>query len=190
MLIFWPTAWTDLPDCPSSNGRCTRPRAALPARQPRCDAVARAFHWPFPVAPCHWSLRRGSSMFSKTKAALLPVCVAACLHLVPAPAQAQTQAGVSAAATATGSRPDPADATVRVPAAQHTSPLRAYQAFTDPQVTPWRDNNALVRQRGGWRAYAREALEPDAAATVAPAAPRPAAPVRPAPGGHAGHPAQ
>ena len=130
-------------------------------------------------------------MFPRPKAAALPLWAVAGLQLVLAPAQAQTQAAapVSSASSpaSAGSRPDPADARALVPAALYVSPLRAYQGFAEPQVAPWRETNELVRQRGGWRAYAREAREPDAAPTAAPAASRPTAAEKPASGGHSGH---
>jgi hypothetical protein len=116
-------------------------------------------------------------MFFKTKAALLPMWAIAGLQLLPGAAQAQTQAATPAASAATSTRPDPADPKARVPSALYVSPLRAYQAFSEAPVAPWRETNELVRQRGGWRAYAREAREPDAAASAA----------KPASGGHAGH---
>ena len=117
-------------------------------------------------------------MIVNSKAALLPLWAIAGLHLWLACAQAQTAA--PAAPQPAGTRADPADPKVQVPAALYTSPLRAYKAFTEPQLAPWRDTNERVQQRGGWRAYAREAREarePDAA--------RPAS--NPASGGHAGH---
>ena len=115
-------------------------------------------------------------MFSKTKAALLPMWAIAGLQLLAGAAQAQTQAAAPGASAATSARPDPADPKARVPSALYVSPLRAYQAFSEPQVAPWRETNELVRLRGGWRAYAREAREPDAAAPAA----------KPASSGHAG----
>lgn len=126
-------------------------------------------------------------MFPKIKAALLPMWAIAGLHLGLAPAQAQTQAAAPAAATAKANRPDPADPKAPVPSALYASPLRAYQVFAEPQVAPWRETNDLVRQRGGWRSYAREAREPDAARPVAPAASQPLPAAKPAAGGHAGH---
>lgn len=124
-------------------------------------------------------------MFPKTKAALLPLWAIAGLQLVLAPAQAQTQTAAPAASAAKRNRPDPADPAAQVPSALYTSPLRAYQAYTEPPIAPWRDTNDLVRQRGGWRAYAREAREPDAVRPAAASQPAPAA--KPASGGHVGH---
>ena len=126
-------------------------------------------------------------MFLNPKAALLPMWAIAGLHLGLAPAQAQTPAVAPAAATARAHRPDPADAKAPVPSALYASPLRAYQPFAEPQVAPWRETNELVRQRGGWRSYAREAREPDAVRPAAPAASQPLPAAKPASGGHAGH---
>ena len=124
-------------------------------------------------------------MFST--AALLALCAIAGLQLVPGHAQAQAQAPAPTSATAPPARPDPADPKAPVPAAPYRSALNAYQAFSEPQVAPWRDTNELVRQRGGWRAYAREAREPDAARQPSPAASQPAAAPMPAASGHSGH---
>ena len=126
-------------------------------------------------------------MFPKFRAALLPLWATAGLHLVLVPAQAQTHAATPQLAVAPGTRADPADPKASVPTTLYVSPLRAYQGFAEPQVAPWRETNELVRQRGGWRAYAREAREPDAAPAAAPAASRPAAAGKPASGGHSGH---
>ncbi len=109
------------------------------------------------------------------------------LHLGPAPAQAQTPAAAPVAAIAKANRSDPADPKAQVPSALYASPLRAYQTFAEPQVAPWRETNDLVRQRGGWRSYAREAREPDAARPAVPAASQPLPAAKPASGGHAGH---
>ena len=129
-------------------------------------------------------------MFPKSRAALLPLWAAAGLQLVLVPAQAQAQAAAPAtpkSAVAIGTRADPADPKAAVPTSLYVSPLRAYQGFAEPQVAPWLETNELVRQRGGWRAYAREAREPDAAPATAPAASRPSAAAKPASGGHSGH---
>ena len=130
-------------------------------------------------------------MFLKFKAAPLPLWAIAGLQLVlasaPTAAQAQAQATAPASSTPAGARSDPADPRAPVPAALYASPLRAYQGFAEPQVAPWRDTNELVRQRGGWRAYAREAREPDAPQPAARGASPPAPAAKPASGGHAGH---
>ena len=130
-------------------------------------------------------------MFPKSKAAPLPLWAIAGLQLVlvsaPAAAQAQAQTTALASPAPASARPDPADPKAPVPTAQYVSPLRAYQGLAEPQVAPWRETNDVVRQRGGWRAYAREAREPDAQKPAAPGASQPAAAAKPASGGHAGH---
>lgn len=116
-------------------------------------------------------------MNSKPGAARLPTWAFAGLQLIAVPSWAQP---VTATAPATAaSRPDPGDPKAPVPAAAYRSSLSAYHGFTEPPVAPWRETNERVRQRGGWRAYAREAREADA--PQAPAS-------RPAEGGHSGHP--
>ena len=128
-------------------------------------------------------------MFPKSKAVPLPLWAIAGLQLVlvAAPTAAQAQATAPASPAPASARPDPADPKAPVPAALYVSPLRAYQGFAEPQVAPWRETNELVRQRGGWRAYAREAREPDAPQPAARGASQPAPAAKPASGGHAGH---
>lgn len=126
-------------------------------------------------------------MFPKSKAAALPLWAIAGLQLALGSAETQAQGTAPAAPTPASARSDPADPKAKVPAVLYASPLRAYQGFTEPEVAPWRDTNALVHQRGGWRAYAREAREPDAPRPVAPGASQPVPAAKPASGGHAGH---
>ena len=146
-------------------------------------------------------------MFVKTKAARRPLwafagplwllahAAAGAQQAIPAPNPTPT-AGAAALIGATP-RQDPADPKAAVPQAVYLSPLRAYQGFVAPPLAPWRDSNEQVRQRGGWRAYAREGQAdgqaPGQAASSPATAPAPAAPPAPtasppAPGHHAGHP--
>ena len=122
-------------------------------------------------------------MFMKPKAALLPMWAVAGLQmmLVLAPAQAQVPAPTAVI------RPDPADPRAPHLPASYSSPLQAYQRFSEPPVAPWRQTNDLVGQRGGWRAYAREASDPGAAQPAAPNASQPTSIPKPAAGGHSGH---
>ncbi|MDL2336791.1 MAG: hypothetical protein QFE16_03025, partial [Pseudomonadota bacterium] len=121
-------------------------------------------------------------MVSKSRAAWLSAWAVAGFQCLAAAAQTTAPAAGAAVVTA---RPDPADASAPVPSAIYRSPLTGYQAHAEPQVAPWRDSNDVVRQRGGWRAYAREARGP--AAAGAPLADVPAsAPTTAAPG-HSGH---
>jgi len=126
-------------------------------------------------------------MFPRTKAALLPLWAIVGLHLVLVPVQAQPQTAAPSGPAASSPRQDPADPKARVPSALYASPLRTYQAFSEPQVGSWSETNELVRQRGGWRAYAREAREPDATRPSAPSASQPLPAAKPAASGHAGH---
>jgi hypothetical protein len=76
----------------------------------------------------------------------------------------------------------PHDGVPRVPAAMtlsYDSAFHGYQPFGEARAGNWQAANAAVRERGGWRAYAREAL---------PESPRPGneAPAKPA-DPHAGH---
>ncbi len=106
----------------------------------------------------------------------------------PAAAQA-SQPGSAAPVT----KRDPLNAAERVPTVQHRSALASYRAHAEQPVGSWREANDTVTKIGGWRAYAREASQPDASAPMPPSAPPPVAPVakpaatQPAPAGHAGH---
>lgn len=82
-------------------------------------------------------------------------------------------------------RADPLDAQARVPAATYRSALAGYRRLGEDKPVPWPQANETVNRIGGWRAYAREAQQPDAAASApgARGAPSPA----PAPS-HGSHP--
>jgi hypothetical protein len=43
------------------------------------------------------------------------------------------------------------------------SALHGYQPFADEKLAPWRESNDTVGRIGGWKAYAREASQPDEA---------------------------
>lgn len=47
------------------------------------------------------------------------------------------------------------------PLVHFDSVFDAYQPYHPQAVAPWRQTNERVRAAGGWRAYAREAAEPD-----------------------------
>lgn len=102
-------------------------------------------------------------------------------------AQAQAQ-------TSTTPRPDPLDPRAQVPSVRYGSAFAQYRRMGDDKPVAWRDANDAVARIGGWRAYAREAQQPDPAASERPAAP-PQAPAsaptpaaKPMPAGHSGHP--
>lgn len=102
-------------------------------------------------------------------------------------AQAQAQVQVTPA------RADPLDAQVRVPAATHSSALSSYRRLGDDKRIDWKEANEAVNRIGGWRAYAREAQQPEptptapAVRTVPTPAPAPASGAMPAHGGHKKH---
>ena len=107
-------------------------------------------------------------------------------------ASAQTPHNHAAVTTA---KP-PAAATAATPVAPvttSTSPLRyesvfaRYQSYRDEKTGSWRDANETVDRIGGWRAYAKEAQQPDSVAPVAPATPTRAQPQATKPNPHAGH---
>ena len=126
-----------------------------------------------------------------SKAALLPALAAALGCAAQAPSSPKSPE------PALAQRQDPADPRAAVPTWVYQSPLSRYQAFTEAQVAPWRETNEQVRQRGGWRAYAREAQAPASAASAPPAtasappamasAPPPAGVAKPPMPGHSGH---
>ena len=119
-----------------------------------------------------------------SKAALLSALAAA----LGCAAQAQT--APKSPEPAPVQRQGPADPRAAVPALLYRSSLSHYQAFADAEVAPWRETNEQVRQRGGWRAYAREAQAPAIAASALPAAAPtspPAGVAKPPAPGHSGH---
>lgn len=49
------------------------------------------------------------------------------------------------------------------PKLKYRSVFNQYQGFSEQPVAPWRGTNDAVEKIGGWRVYAREARQPDAA---------------------------
>lgn len=84
------------------------------------------------------------------------LAVATALHAQPAPS---------------ATRGDPLDARSPVPPIIHESSLSQYRKLTDEQVISWREANETVNRIGGWRAYSREASEPDSAPVGKPPTP-------------------
>jgi hypothetical protein len=96
-------------------------------------------------------------------------------------------------------RADPLDPQASVPVLRYESSLSRYRGTADDKPVGWREANDTVTRIGGWRAYAREAQQPDPATAATPPAGQPAtplpapasAPPRPAPPAmpqpHAGH---
>jgi len=59
-------------------------------------------------------------------------------------------------------RPDPLDARAAVPPLVHASALALYRRLGEVPVGSWREANDAVTRIGGWRAYTREANQPEA----------------------------
>ena len=134
---------------------------------------------PISAATVHGPRRMPSSV----RSALLAASLLATLT-------AQAQPAAKAA------RPDPLDPKASVPALSYESSFFRYRLLGDEKPLFWRDANDNVTRIGGWRAYAREAQQPDPA-PAAPAAPatktnEKAMPIpipmpMPMPAGHGGH---
>lgn len=82
-------------------------------------------------------------------------------------------------------RADPLNPKAQVPAPVYRSAFQGYRSHAEVEVGAWLEANKTVHQAGGWRAYAKEAQQPDAA--VAPITAAPAASAPPKPAGHAHH---
>jgi hypothetical protein len=93
--------------------------------------------------------------------------------VLPASAAALLCTGWASAAEAPVSapRPDPADSAASVPRVNYSSAFAGYRKADDDTAADWKASNELARQIGGWRNYARMALEPAAAASGAAASP-------------------
>ena len=89
-----------------------------------------------------------------------------------------------------GAKADPQDAKASVPQLSYRSSLADYRVLSDEKVKPWKETNDKVGRIGGWRAYAKEAQQPEAPAGSAPATadkPVPAEGVKSMHGGHDSH---
>jgi hypothetical protein len=56
------------------------------------------------------------------------------------------------------------------PALPFRSAFEGYRPYTDEKAIPWKEANETVYQRGGWRAYAKEASEKDSGESAPPKA--------------------
>ena len=97
---------------------------------------------------------------SPSSCAAGPLALALLLGLTAVCAQ-----GVSAPAA----RPDPLNPQARVPPTVYVSPLAGYRRLGEDRPVPWKEANETVNRIGGWRAYAREAQQPDPPAPARPA---------------------
>lgn len=65
-------------------------------------------------------------------------------------------------------RADPLNAKADVAVVTHRSALDRYRPAGEVKVGSWKDANETVARIGGWRAYAREASQPDSASGTGP----------------------
>ena len=115
---------------------------------------------------------------------VLALLTASMLAVVPAFCQTPTQPEASAAAASSvPGRADPTNANATIAALIYRSAFEGYRPNVEVEVGPWKDANDNVGRIGGWRTYARQARQPDAAASAA-------GEPKPAPAGHPGHPTQ
>lgn len=95
------------------------------------------------------------------------------------------------AQTAPGAyKADPQDAGSPVPRAIYRSSLAGYRLFSDEKLNSWKESNDQVGRIGGWRAYAKEAQELEAAGASTPSGadqPVPADSAKPMQGRMGGH---
>jgi hypothetical protein len=88
------------------------------------------------------------------------------------------------------SKPDPQDARASVPPVTYQSPLATYRGLSEGKVMSWKETNDNVGRIGGWRVYAKEAQQPEAAerSQATPGSkPVPANETKPMQSGHDGH---
>ena len=101
-----------------------------------------------------------SAMTPAVKSAVTPAITPA-IASAPTQPQASTASPAPAAPAEAARRPDPADASVAVPATPHRTALTGYRRLTDDAPRAWRESNETVARIGGWRTYLREAQAPD-----------------------------
>lgn len=87
-----------------------------------------------------------------------------------------------AVVTASGASASPSSSALR-----YESVFSRYQSYRDEKTGAWREANETVDRIGGWRAYAKEAQQPDRAAPTTPVAPTAPQPPTAKPNPHAGH---
>jgi hypothetical protein len=90
-----------------------------------------------------------------------PVGTVMGLTLLLASAGAQSQSAPAP------TKADPQDPQASVPALVYVSSLRASKAPVEQAALSWRQANDTVTRIGGWRAYVREAQQPDTPAAPA-----------------------
>ena len=93
---------------------------------------------------------------------LRPAALLICLAL-PAVAQTLEPKLQAPAAASKAVRPDPLDAGAAVPQLRYPPAFAGYKGIDAQPVGSWKEANDLTGKIGGWRSYARQAREGDAA---------------------------
>ena len=110
-----------------------------------------------------------------------PALIAAAATLSMAlPSLAQSPMPSSASALGSAAKVDSGDPKAGVPPVTYRSAFAGYRPNVEEKVGSWKDTNDSVGRIGGWRAYAKEAREPDAPAEGN-------KPMHPGPGGKKNH---
>lgn len=104
------------------------------------------------------------------KAVTLVVTTAAlALPALRALAQSSSPNTAESATASTAHQSSPADAAdprATVPPLAYRSAFQSYRSNTEAEVGNWKEANDKVGRIGGWRVYAKEATQPDAAASA------------------------
>lgn len=99
------------------------------------------------------------------------VAASAALALPMLEAQAQSSAASTPNAVSPSGKPaDASDPKAAVPPLVYRSAFKGYRPNAETEVGNWKEANDKVGRIGGWRVYAKEAAQPDAAASAPPAA--------------------
>lgn len=106
--------------------------------------------------------------------------------LMPVALCAAALAAAAQTLPSTVRKADPLDASASVPAVAYESTFSRYRRAGDDKLIPWRDANDTAARIGGWRTYAREAQQPEPAAS-APGALTSKPDPQTMPQGHGGH---
>ena len=103
--------------------------------------------------------------FSARRLAAFSVCVTSAVsaQVVVAPAVAPARTPIAAPA-------EMAPPSQTAPPSAYRSAFEGYQRYSDEKITPWKESNDTVGKIGGWRAYAKEAQEPQAPGATQPSA--------------------
>ena len=101
----------------------------------------------------------------------LVLAIAALLTLPFYVGVAHAQTHTAPAALTSPSASSPPSAMTQIAPAPYRSAMEGYKPYTDEKVIDWKQANDSTGRIGGWREYAKEAQQPDAADASAKSAP-------------------